>query len=223
MVSDVFIFLVSDMSQNSVKVLKPKLVKDLRTKDSPKLTSKISWRGKSQPGAASDAAMNTSHVSEANNNYKEIDEKETVKSEHLDLRDTDRTDSTKLASVSVIKLDNTETELMNKSIELLKKEEVPVDQVKKLFFTHFKQCSDPHWSCFKLSASSPDFRVGKARGVTWTVLNNFKLFKEASKDLNDSDTDVKDQVFQKFTRQPNSMILKLALNIFKLDQVNTCF
>ena len=128
---------------------------------------------------------------------------------------TDFGSKVELSRIANFELNSKENELFEKIGELLKKEDVDTAIVRRLFDQYFDSCDDPHLSCVKLAVMSPDYRQGKARGLTWNVLNSFQSYKEARK-LPDCDTEVKDQVFQRFTRQHNSSILKLAVTIFNL-------
>ena len=64
---------------------------------------------------------------------------------------------------------------------------------------------------------SPDFRQGKARGVTWNILDSYKTFRDKrNMSRSCSETTFQDQVFHRFTRQPNSSVLMLAVSLFNL-------
>eukprot|EP00090_Calanus_glacialis_P019626 TRINITY_DN30122_c0_g1_i1.p1 TRINITY_DN30122_c0_g1~~TRINITY_DN30122_c0_g1_i1.p1 ORF type:complete len:904 (+),score=359.69 TRINITY_DN30122_c0_g1_i1:248-2713(+) len=68
-----------------------------------------------------------------------------------------------------------------------------------------------------MAVLSSDFKEGKAKGLTWNLLNSFQSFlvsRQAS--LAPPDMVLKDRVFFRFSRQPSVSILKLALKVFRL-------
>ena len=68
-----------------------------------------------------------------------------------------------------------------------------------------------------MSVLSPDFRQGKAKGITWNILNSFKDFRERKGLVTSfSDVNLEDQVFLRFTRQPNMSVLMFAVSLFNL-------
>ena len=66
--------------------------------------------------------------------------------------------------------------------------------------------------------SSPDFKQGKARGITWTVLNSLQLYIQKKKPSRNLDISLQDQVFLRFSRQTNVSVLKLAFSLFNLEE-----
>ena len=68
-----------------------------------------------------------------------------------------------------------------------------------------------------MSILSPDFRQGKARGITWNILNSFKDYREKRRLLTScSDDKLQDQVFLRMARQPNLSVLTFAVELFNL-------
>ena len=68
-----------------------------------------------------------------------------------------------------------------------------------------------------MSILSPDFRQGKARGITWNILNCFKDYREKRRLLTScSDDKLQDQVFLRMARQPNLSVLTFAVDLFNL-------
>ena len=81
-----------------------------------------------------------------------------------------------------------------------------------------ESCDNPHLAGLRLAVASPDFKQGKARGVTWTILNSLQSFIQKKKPTCKLDTSLQDQVFLRFSRQPNVSVLKTAFSLYNLEE-----
>ena len=75
-------------------------------------------------------------------------------------------------------------------------------------------------SVLSMSVTALDFKQGKARGLTWNLLNSFQSFIELKKHVEEfpaPDVSVTDEAFRRFTRQPSLAILRLACQLFGLS------
>ena len=79
-----------------------------------------------------------------------------------------------------------------------------------------EEASCLHDTVLRMSLLAPDFRAGKARGATWTLLNTFLGYKRRLQLAACADPQLQDQALLRFTRQPNVSVLRLAVSVFDL-------
>ena len=105
-----------------------------------------------------------------------------------------------------------------KVVEAVKGNNLQVPKaVAAIVHQYLDTCKDPYQTLFTLAVLSSDFREGKAKGVTWNLLNTFQAFlsKRPTPVLGLNQM-LQDRVFFKFSKQPSVAILKLAIEVFKL-------
>ena len=74
-----------------------------------------------------------------------------------------------------------------------------------------------------MSVNAPDFKHGKAKGLTWNLLNSFLSFiKQRRTEESDGyfpvpSVSIADEALRRFTRQPSLAILRLACQVFQLS------
>ena len=78
-----------------------------------------------------------------------------------------------------------------------------------------------HLSVLTMCVSSPDFKAGKARGLSWNLLNSFKTFIDKTVTENVKfpapALSVADEALRRLARQPNPSILRLGCEVFQLE------
>ena len=67
-----------------------------------------------------------------------------------------------------------------------------------------------------MCVSSPDFKTGKARGLTWNLLNSFRTYSELRAPPTPA-VSVADEALRRLARQPNPSILRLGCQLFQLE------
>jgi len=120
---------------------------------------------------------------------------------------------------AILNMTDVEKDLLQKIKHIVKfslENKVTVE-VSQILHKHLDTIDSPYNCVFTLAVLSDDFREGKAKGITWNVLNSFLKYKEVKNDkLENPGTDLQDQVFLRFSSQPNVSVLKLAVRIFGL-------
>lgn len=112
-----------------------------------------------------------------------------------------------------------EREIFIKVAEVVKGNNSQVSKAVSVIVHKFlDSCDDPFKSLFIMAVMSSDFREGKAKGVTWNLLNTFQEYLLARQTaVPGPDQMLQDRVFFKFSKQPSVAILKLAYCVFKLS------
>ena len=112
-----------------------------------------------------------------------------------------------------LQLNEADRELLGRLVDLLKegKEEEVQDEVHKLFGGG----EDPREQILTLATNSPDFREGRAKGVTGTLIKALQKHN-FSPPLPNLPFNVMDYVFFKFFQQPNAATLIAAFLCFDL-------
>ena len=117
-----------------------------------------------------------------------------------------------------IALTELEREVYCKVADIVKGNNLQVPQaISAVLHKFLDTCKDLWLTVFSMAVLSSDFKEGKAKGLTWNLLNSFQSFlvsRQAS--LAPPDMVLKDRVFFRFSRQPSVSILKLALKVFRL-------
>ena len=99
-----------------------------------------------------------------------------------------------------------------------------VDQVLHLHLGALASLACSHLSVLTMCVSSPDFNAGKARGLSWNLLNSFRTYIES--EINDPTgpdkfpappVSVADEAVRRLARQPNPAILRLGCQVFQLE------
>ena len=86
-----------------------------------------------------------------------------------------------------------------------------------LLITGTLQTSELYISILALAVYNQDFKLGKLRGLTWQVLSSAQTFIKA-REVAGPDVSTADEAFAQFTRQPSAAVLKIACQLFQLDQ-----
>ena len=113
-----------------------------------------------------------------------------------------------------------ESNILSKLSDVIRSPDVQSPDVAKVLNKALENKSNVYETVLRLCVFSPDYHQGKARGITWNILNWWDKSKLRAK-LPTGPSHLKDQAFLRFTRQPNSSVMKLAFTLFDLHQIGS--
>ena len=126
-----------------------------------------------------------------------------------------------LGEMHLVPTNPAERKTMEDITTLLRNPDVKTSDVDKVLHSHLSSLASlscSHLSVLTMCVSSPDFKAGKARGLSWNLLNSFKTYIEHN-NLTEPPPPltVADEALRRLARQPNPSILRLGCQVFQLE------